>query len=179
MPKYVAFLRGINVGGHNVKMPALREHFESLGFTEVETFIASGNVIFKSRLKPSTLRKKIEQHLLETLGYAVPTFLRTDAEVAAIANNDIFDEAATTAAGAHCVLLMETTLDAKSTRQVATFKTEIDDFKIVGSEVYWLCQKKQSESTFPKSPFEKTIGMKMTVRGMNTMKRLAAKLSMN
>ena len=43
---YVALLRGINVGGRNVKMDRLREIFESLGFSNVETFIASGNVIF-------------------------------------------------------------------------------------------------------------------------------------
>ena len=44
MPKHFAFLRAINVGGHTVKMDHLRDIFESLGFSNVETFIASGNV---------------------------------------------------------------------------------------------------------------------------------------
>ncbi len=51
MPKYVALLRAINVGGHTVKMDHLRRLFEALGFTNVETFIASGNVIFDSTSK--------------------------------------------------------------------------------------------------------------------------------
>jgi uncharacterized protein (DUF1697 family) len=46
MPKYVAFLRAINVGGHTVKMDHLRRLFEALGFTNVETFIASSDVVF-------------------------------------------------------------------------------------------------------------------------------------
>ncbi len=52
MPKYIAFLRAINVGGHTVKMDYLRVLFETLGFSDVETFIASGNVIscFNCRL---------------------------------------------------------------------------------------------------------------------------------
>ncbi len=46
MPTYVAFLRAINVGGHNVKMEVLRALFEAQGYADVATFIASGNVIF-------------------------------------------------------------------------------------------------------------------------------------
>ena len=86
MTRYVAFLRGLNVGGHTVKMDALRKHFEDLGFENVSTFIASGNVIFETKdAKPAALEKKIEQALERALGYEVATFLRTDKEVAQIA----------------------------------------------------------------------------------------------
>ena len=69
MPKYVAFLRAINVGGHTVKMEHLRILFEELGFENVETFIASGNVIFDSKTKSTkTLETKIEKHLRQALG---------------------------------------------------------------------------------------------------------------
>lgn len=61
MTKYIAFLRAINVGGHNVKMDELKKYFESLGFSNVETFIASGNVIFEASAKDAAkLEKKIE-----------------------------------------------------------------------------------------------------------------------
>jgi uncharacterized protein (DUF1697 family) len=64
MPRYFAFLRAIDVGGHVVKMEALRGHFEDLGFLAVETFIASGNVIFQSKsVKAAELEKKIERRL--------------------------------------------------------------------------------------------------------------------
>jgi uncharacterized protein (DUF1697 family) len=54
MPKYIAFLRAINVGGHIVKMKDLRELFGSLGFTGVETVLASGNVVFETRAGATT-----------------------------------------------------------------------------------------------------------------------------
>ena len=89
MPKYVAFLRAINVGGHQVKMDHLRSLFEELGFTNVETFIASGNVIFDARSSKS-LETKIEKHLLKSLGYEVKTFVRSVPELAAIAKYQPF-----------------------------------------------------------------------------------------
>ena len=78
MPRYVAFLRAINVGGHVVKMDDLRRRFAQLGFTEVETFIASGNVIFSSPSRDAAaLEKKIERQLEKSFGYEVKTFVRT------------------------------------------------------------------------------------------------------
>ncbi len=69
MPRYVAFLRAINVGGHTVKMDYLRMLFEALGFSNVETFIASGNVIFDSKATSAkALEKRIEHCLAEALG---------------------------------------------------------------------------------------------------------------
>ena len=66
MTRYIAFLRAINVGGHVVKMDALRRLFESLGFSNVETFIASGNVLFETNLN-SDLEKKIEPNCAKHL----------------------------------------------------------------------------------------------------------------
>ncbi len=92
MKRYIAFLRAINVGGHTVKMDQLRLLFEKLGLSNVETFIASGNVIFRSEEEPDALQTRIESHLNASLGYEVATFLRTDAEVAAIAGVQAFNE---------------------------------------------------------------------------------------
>src|SRR5690242_4767910 len=86
MTHYIAFLRAINVGGHTIKMEQLKQHFEALGLANVETFINSGNVAFVSRsTQTGSLEKKIEAHLLQLMGYAVATFIRSAAEVAAIA----------------------------------------------------------------------------------------------
>ena len=87
MPRFIAFLRAINVGGHTVKMDDLRQLFEALGFSGVETFIASGNVVFETTARNTkVLEGKIERRLREALGYEVATFIRTDAELADIAN---------------------------------------------------------------------------------------------
>src|SRR5687768_10821566 len=88
--RYIAFLRAINVGGLVVKMAALKKIFEDLKLAEVETFIASGNVIFGSLMDAAKLETVIETGLEKALGYPVVTFLRTTEEVAAVAERDPF-----------------------------------------------------------------------------------------
>ena len=69
MPKLVAFLRAINVGGHNVKMTDLCAIFAKLGLNEAESFIASGNLIFTAPRAPAkVLEQKIEAALAASLG---------------------------------------------------------------------------------------------------------------
>ncbi len=89
--EYIAFLRGINVGGHTVRMERLRELFEETGLEDVRTYIQSGNVFFTAPLKDrTTLGVRMEEHLRKTLGFAVPVFLRTVPEVERILASDPF-----------------------------------------------------------------------------------------
>lgn len=176
MVRYIAFLRALNVGGHTVKMDTLRSIFTDLKFDKVETFIASGNVIFETKAKdPSRLRETIETHLREVLGYEVATFLRTDEEVAGIARYQPFPEETHKTASAFVVGFLDEPMPPSCEQSVLKFKTEIDDFHINGRELYWLCQTKQSESTFFKVSLEKMFKIRMTYRGMNTIQRLAAR----
>ena len=176
MPRLIAFLRAINVGGHNVTMLELREVFETLGLKEVETFIASGNVIFSSRSKDiRALQQKIENQLLRSLGYEVKVFLRTVPEVAAIARYKPFDESQQSLAAALNVAFLTDPLNAEGEKSVISFKTEIDNFHVHGREVYWLCKTKQSDSKFSNTRFEKALKARATWRNINTVVRLAAK----
>jgi uncharacterized protein (DUF1697 family) len=176
MPRFIAFLRAINVGGRNVTMEKLRALFEEVGFSKVETFIASGNVIFEAPPRAdATMQRKIESHLAKTLGYDVAAFVRTAAEVAAIAEDRPFGKKAMSTAAAFNVLFLAEPMSADHARSVAKFRTDIDDFRVHGREVYWLCRKKQSESTFSNNVFEKALRLRATIRGMNTIRKLAAK----
>ena len=75
---FVAFLRGINVGGHIAKKDTLQNAFTSLGFQNVATYKQSGNVIFETKdTNPQEIKTKIEGCLKATLGFEVPVFLRT------------------------------------------------------------------------------------------------------
>jgi uncharacterized protein (DUF1697 family) len=178
VPRYVAFLRGINVGGHNVKMEHLRRLFEAEGFSGVETFIASGNVVFETRSrKAATLEERIAVMLQEALGYEVAAFVRTDGELAEMASYKPFRQAELDAALALNVALMGEGLDGDGLRTLASFETDFDKFHAHGREVYWLCYKKQSESEFFKAPFERSVRRRVTWRTVNTVKRLSAKLS--
>jgi uncharacterized protein (DUF1697 family) len=178
MPRYFAFLRAINVGGHTVKMDDLRRLFEGLGFVGVESFIASGNLMFEAEAdSPQQLEGQIEARLRETLGYAVAAFIRTPAELAAIASCQPFPEPQFAEAVAFNVAFLKDPLNLAATQQLLALKTEIDDLRALGREVYWLCRKKQSQSTFSNAVLEKTLGQASTLRGMNTLQKLANKLS--
>lgn len=175
MPRYIAFLRAINVGGHTVKMDALRELFEALGFEQVETFIASGNVIFETtETDTAALERRIETHLQAALGYAVATFLRTDAEVAAIAAHQPFPPAETAATGLYIGFMAES-LDDAAVATVLAFATDIDAFHVHEREIYWACRARQSESTFSNAVLERALRRPATWRNLNTVQRLAAK----
>lgn len=173
----VAFLRAINVGGsHLVKMDALRATFEDLGFANVETFIASGNVIFDARSKDlAAVERKIEQALEKMLGYEVATFIRSLSEVHKIALYQPFSPSAMASAVSVSVGLLKAPLPDATRAALAGLKTDIDDFHTNGSELYWLCLKGQGQSKISNAVFERALRVKATFRGLRTMEKLAAK----
>jgi uncharacterized protein (DUF1697 family) len=179
MPKYVAFLRAINVGGHTVKMDYLRTLFEALGFSNVETFIASGNVIFDSSSRSAkALEQKIERHLQQTLGYEVATFIRSPAELKKIAHYQPFIEAELTAAGHTLYIAFLSGIPGdEAKRKLRSLATAVDDFHLSERELYWLCRQKLSESEVSGTVLAKTLGMQMTLRNSTTVKKIAVKYS--
>jgi uncharacterized protein (DUF1697 family) len=177
MPKLIAFLRAINVGGHNVKMDDLRRLFEELGFSNVETFIASGNVIFDaSDDDAQTLERRIEGHLRAALGYEVATFIRSAAELGDIVGYQPFPAAELEAEGTSLyVAFLPGPPGEEAKARLMAFRTDIDDFHVHGRELYWLCRTRLSESRFSGGLLEKTLKMPATMRNSTTVKKLAAK----
>jgi uncharacterized protein (DUF1697 family) len=177
MTRYIAFLRAINVGGHTVKMDVLRGLFEGMGFTNIETFIASGNVIFDSKTKPDrALEEKIEKTLREALGFEVATFIRSDAELAAVVAYEAFPRDQIEAAAAYNVAFLGSEPRGDALIKVMALQTELDVFHIHGRELYWLCKVKQSDSKISNNAFEKALGQRTTMRQVSTMGRLTAKV---
>ena len=176
MARYIAFLRAINVGGHTVKMDALARLFESAGLADVETFIASGNVIFSARAaNVPTLERRIEAALGKALGYEVATFIRTPDELAAVAAREPFARARLDAAGAFVVGFLGAPLDPTARGRLMALCTDADDFHVDPREIYWLSRGRQSESTFSNAVFEKVVGSKTTFRSITTIRKMAAK----
>src|SRR5262245_25136583 len=97
MDRYVAFLRGMNLGGRRITNDDLRAHFEALGCEGVATFRASGNVIFAKDGRPAAIAAELEDGLGEALGYEVPVFLRSEKELLAISAHEPFEAKAVTA----------------------------------------------------------------------------------
>lgn len=179
MPKYAAFLRAINVGGHLVKMDRLRTLFEALGFSNVETFIASGNVIFDSRsTNTESLEKKIEKQLLQALGYEVATFVRSIPEVERIANSQPFSAAELKDNGNRIYVgFLSQAPSEESRSELMKCADKHNDFVIINREVFWLCRVKFSETDFSGARLEKILKLKTTLRNVNTPQRIAAKYS--
>ena len=176
MPRYAAFLRALNVGGgHVVKMDRLRQLFEQLGLEDVETVIASGNVLFTSTSKnEKALAAKIAAQLEDALGYEVATFLRTPAELAEAARRSPFGKI--DAANLYVGFLAEAP-SAASIRQLRACATDIDDFRVAGREVYWLCRTSFGRSAFSGAKLEKKLCCPTTLRNITTVRRMAEKLT--
>ncbi|MBC7878416.1 MAG: DUF1697 domain-containing protein [Anaerolineales bacterium] len=176
MSRYIAFLRAINVGGHNVKMSQLIQLFESLGLKNVESFIASGNLVFDAKAgNVKTLEKKIETKLHEALGYEVATFIRTNAELDEISKHKPFPQVQLDTATALNIAFIANPIDDQAKQKLMALQNEIDAFHVHGREIYWMCQKKQSESKFSNAILEKAIGAKATLRSINTVRKMAEK----
>jgi uncharacterized protein (DUF1697 family) len=176
MPRYVAFLRAINVGGHVVTNERLRALFAELGLARVETFLASGNVVFETGARsPEALAVRIERQLERALGYEVVTVLRTDAEVAALARERPFSDAELARARAVNVAFLRGPAPAEAERALDALRTGLDDFRVLAREVFWLCRARQGESTFSYARFERLLGVAATWRATRTVERLAAK----
>src|SRR5215475_7362339 len=176
MFRFIAFLRAINVGGgRTVKMQSLRQVFESLGFSKVATFIASGNVVFETRTKETkTLETKIEKALHEALGYEVRTFIRGEAELTKIANYQPFPQSKLDTSW-HCdIIFLADNLTPTLKRNVEALRTNTDAFEVRGREIYWLRRRKRKGGLFSTVPLEKILGRAFTVRGAETIKRIAS-----
>lgn len=173
MNRYIAFLRAINVGGHTVKMDRLRELFESLEFRNVETFIASGNVIFDARSDdPAALERKIEKNLQEALGYEVVTFVRSTSDVRAAAEYQPFIDAEKCSLW---IAFLKSKPGIETRKKIAALGGSNDQFHLHDREVYWLCRTKMSESQYFGAKLEKTFGGPATMRNVTTVRKLASK----
>jgi uncharacterized protein (DUF1697 family) len=176
MPRFVAFLRAINLGGTRVvRMDSLRQIFESLGFSDVRTFIASGNVVFKTRTnRRKIIERRIEKKLRQALGYDVAVFVRTDAELIEITNHKPFPKSKIDAFTACNIIFLTDALDEKLIDKVEALRTKTDEFRVRGWEIYWL-RRKRPGAAFSTVPLEKTLGQPFTVRACDTVNRIVAK----
>jgi len=174
--RYAALLRAINVGGHVVPMLKLASLFEDLGFANVATFIASGNVMFDAPSGTArALEKRIAAHLERSLGYEVATFLRTPAELAAIAAHRAF--AKPVPGSTLYIGFLGAAAAAGAKRAVAALETPSNAFRMHGRELHWRTTLGMGRNPISGAKLEKALGQPMTLRQHSTVEKLAAKLA--
>jgi uncharacterized protein (DUF1697 family) len=178
MERYVAFLRGMNLGGRRIKNDELKREFEQLGLDDVSCFRASGNVIFASGEKgEEKLKRRLEAGLGKSLGYEVPVFLRNAAELEAVSAEEPFDSALLSASkGKLQVAFLPSAPAAKARQQALALASDEDRLAIEGRELYWLPSGGISESELDLKTIESAVGP-WTMRTKGTVDQIAAKLA--
>lgn len=176
MERYVAFLRGMNLGGRRIKNEELRREFEALGLTEVACFRASGNVVFLSdESDEAKLAARVEAGLGEALGYEVPVFLRGAAELRAISAHEPFDASALSASkGKLQIALLGAPPSGADRGKALGLATDDDRLAIEGRQLYWLPGGGMSESDLDLNAIAAALGP-MTIRTKGTVDQIATK----
>ncbi len=176
MPRYLAFLRGINLGRRRVKMDHLRDLFAELGFRGVETFIASGNVIFEERAcDPRRLAGRISAHLEARLGYGVDTFVRSPGEISALAAARPFAAGDMTDENTIHVGFLAAPLPPAQARGLIACNRASDEFRLSGDNFFWLYRgRKSSDSDIWAAPAVRALRLpSFTLRNRTTIRKLA------
>ena len=177
MTKHIAFLRAINVGGHTVKMDHLKKLFKKMGFEKVETFIASGNVVFETKSKiVDSIKKKIETELEKSLGYKVASFIRTIDELKAVSEYRAFkDSDLNNKNNTLYIGFLDSTPSKENQNKVKAMQDAANEFHFDKTELYWLCRKNFSDSGISGKTLEKALAMDTTIRNSTTIRKMADK----
>jgi len=171
--KYIALLRGINVGGNNkVEMKKLKALFESFGCTGVSTYINSGNVFFESAETMENLLKKAETGLKNEFGFDIPLLIKTEQEIKKIADaipetwqND--SEQKTD------VAYLFNEIDSAETVNILPVKKEFINIKYVKGAIIWNVNRKNINKSQLTRIISHKLYQSMTVRNVNTARYLA------
>lgn len=169
---WVAFLRGINVGGHRVTGPELAAIFVDLGFAEVHTFLASGNIVFDAPDRPDPTA--IADGLEAALGYGVPTILRSAAAVRELASTSPFNNSDLAGRGKPQVLFLANPLDGITRSELQSMSTDADRLVVGEDEIEWLPTGGILDADLDLDRIAALTGT-ATMRTRNTVERLARK----
>lgn len=175
--RYIAFLRGINVGGHHkLPMADLKEEMLGLGFEEVETLLNSGNVIFSAPQEEETaMEQRIAAQLEARFGFPVPVLLRTAEQVLELYSADPFRGVEVH----HDIRLYVSFLKQIPQPLELPWVSEDDSFRIIRSENRSVCSVLDlSVTPSPKAmdALERIFGKNITTRNWNTIEKIAERL---
>ena len=170
--RYIAFLRGINVGGKNIiKMENLKASFESLGFKNVKTFIQSGNVFFDSGItNAATISKKIESGLLKEYKSEIKVMVRTAEEIESMIKRNPFKNIALDEKIKLYVSFSLDNIKANTKLPVVSEKEACEIIAVEGKDIFVVSREmKNGRYGFPTIFIEKELTTYSTARNWNTV----------
>ncbi|MBA2494679.1 MAG: DUF1697 domain-containing protein [Acidobacteria bacterium] len=171
--KYAAFLRGINVGGHNkIKMEALREMFYSLGFENVKTYINSGNVIFETaEIDNNALSAKIEQAIESAFSLKIKVMVQTTAEIERLIENNPFAGMFDNDKDLH-VLFLNEELSEEKKAFLLSHNSENEIFAVQNCAIFCLLRISVLDSLLGKGFVDKKLKISATARNWRTVNKI-------
>lgn len=175
MTRYVALLRGINVGGQKlIKMEELARIFTGAGFKHVRTYQASGNVIFDSpSANKAALGKKIEKALQQSLGYEVTVVLRTHSELESLVARNPFRRRASGADVMQCVVFLSDDPANKIQIPIISSTDNLKVFAVADRAAFVMMRRKKTGwFGFPNNFVEKQFGVLGTTRQWSTVTKI-------
>ena len=172
--KYVAFLRGINVGGKNkIKMETLREVCAALGFSNVKTYINSGNVIFETaKIDDKKLAAQIESAIEKEFALKIKVIVRTMAEIEEIIENNPFAGQFENDKDLHVFFLDEALPDEKRDLLLSN-NNENEMFAVQNREIFCLLRVSVLDSLIGKDYIGKKLKVSATARNWRTVNKVS------
>jgi uncharacterized protein (DUF1697 family) len=172
--RYIALLRGINVGGNTmIKMADLKSCFEGLGFKNVVSYINSGNLAFDAtKATEEKICTKIEKAVEKEFGKAIPVMIREQSSINKVLENNPFHGAYETHKQMH-VLFMKEEMPKDKSAQLKAASTEQEQFEVIDREIYALLKGGMAESLMGRGLIEKQFKVSVTARNWRTVEKLA------
>lgn len=173
--KKIAILRGINVSGHKkIKMADLKQMFEGMGYSDVATYIQSGNVIFNSEDNDSlALKQRIEEEIQKTYGFDVPVIIRTHNDLSDIINNTPCGSINVEADGTRYLLTMLAEVpDSDKVETLMSYVKEPEQLVVNGNNVYLYCPNGYGNSKLSNVFIENKLKVQATTRNWKTIHKL-------
>ena len=172
MKRWIALLRGVNVGGGNkIAMPALKSSCEGCGFQHVTTYIQSGNLVFDASGDEASVTAVLRKLLAEEHGLKVPVVVRTAHEMDRLVDRHPGLKAGIEAKFLHIVFLDKKVAKADA-RRLDAARFEPDTFDVDGREIYVTYPQGSGRSKLTIDVFEKAFGATATARNVNTVHKL-------
>ena len=171
MKTYLAFLKGINVGGHHkILMKDLRDLLNNLGFKDVKTYIQSGNVIFKTEIKDKTVvEKQITTAIKNKYNYNIQVIVKQPKEVQAILDNSPFIQEKTQES---YFFILKNSPSEKSIDQMQSISYPNEEFFVTSKVVYLYCNAGYGRAKCNNTFFEKKLNVIATARNYKTINKV-------
>lgn len=170
----ISMLRGVNLGPHKrVKMDALRKLYESLGFSDPQTYVQSGNVLFKTPERSlSSLVKRIEAGIEKTFGFHSDVILRTTAEMQSVIKRNPFASRPGIEPGKLLVTFLAGDPTPEARAKIAEIKTDPEELRLDGRELYIYYPNGQGQSKLTQATLDKIMKISGTGRNWNSVTKM-------